>query len=99
VRNLSLKQAKRCEDATTKQCRCRCKGQFHGKGRAQSREEFQALPMDDPHHIPTMTARQGAAKLKRVCGHLYRVIPLWGRDAETWRALMIATDDLRAVAR
>lgn len=54
MRNLTLKQARRCEEAIGKRCRCRCGGALHGARRGGDktpRTWFEALPEDDPHHI------------------------------------------------
>jgi len=64
MKSLTEKQAKRCEEAKTPRCRCRCHGRYHGASRQRdieierditqplTREFFEALPADDPHHIP-----------------------------------------------
>lgn len=59
MRALSYRQASRCETAKNKRCRCRCGGALHGASRlAPSREAFEALPQDDPHHVPTEPERR-----------------------------------------
>jgi hypothetical protein len=53
VRALSARQAMSCEQATSKRCRCRCGGAYHGAARV--RDEYEALaelPDDDPHLPP-----------------------------------------------
>ena len=54
MRPLTARQAGRCEDACGP--RCRCGGALHGANRAGregvSREWLEALPEDDPHHVP-----------------------------------------------
>ena len=63
MRSLSLRQAARCEAAQHPRCRCRCHGAAHGRRRLDDlfaeplpadlgREFFEALPADDPHHLP-----------------------------------------------
>jgi len=54
LRKLSESQARRCENACTPRCRCRCGGALHGAGRLTAdapRELFEQLPADDPHKI------------------------------------------------
>jgi hypothetical protein len=59
MRALSYRQASVCETAKHKRCRCRCGGQMHGASRlTPSREAFEALPADDPHHVPNEGERQ-----------------------------------------
>lgn len=68
MRRLSEKQARQCENALTKRCRCRCGGALHGANRNRkedvepelssadgtaAREFFEGLPGDDPHRIRT----------------------------------------------
>lgn len=58
MRALSEAQASQCENATCKQCRCRCGGAYHGaartpiEGSGSIRAWFNALPEDDPHYLP-----------------------------------------------
>lgn len=49
-RALGQRQARRCEEAVTDNCRCRCGGQFHGAMRGRVTE----LPEGDPHR-PALT--------------------------------------------
>jgi hypothetical protein len=60
MRALSLRAAQACEYALNKSCKCRCGGKLHGARRIErvydelpTRDDFQALPADDPHHLPT----------------------------------------------
>ncbi len=56
MRALSERAASSCEHATTKRCQCRCGGALHGVGRTvkdAGRWPYEALPQDDPHHLPT----------------------------------------------
>ena len=67
MRALSLRQAGRCEAAQHEKCRCRCHGIAHGRQRERepaslSREFFEALPIDDPHRLPTDEERKAANK-------------------------------------
>ena len=59
MRALSQRQAQTCEEACHPRCRCRCGGALHGASRGGSQEDgsvdrsfFEALPEDDPHHLP-----------------------------------------------
>jgi len=55
MRKLTLKQAKACENARTKRCRCRCGGAYHGAARDESGAYdpgfFADLPDGDPHKM------------------------------------------------
>ena len=74
LRALSLRQAQTCEEARSPRCRCRCHGSLHGGHAAADpdgdspvydRAFFEALPADDPHHLPTEVerkARKGASR-------------------------------------
>ena len=71
MRALSLRQARNCENAKHPRCKCRCHGVLHGASRSQvmteaqpSRAWFEALPADDPHHLPTKEERR-AKRRKR----------------------------------
>ena len=44
-RRLALRDAQRCEDATTPRCACRCRGRLHGAKRGS----VLALDASDPH--------------------------------------------------
>jgi hypothetical protein len=48
-RALGERAAKRCEDATTPRCACRCNGAFHGAKRIGAGETVWELPQHDPH--------------------------------------------------
>ena len=68
-RALSVTAANRCENAVGGRCRCRCEGAAHGRALAASddgldRTEFERLPADDPHHLPTESEREQAKKPK-----------------------------------
>lgn len=51
MKQLSERQASRCEHAKNKRCRCRCGGAAHGVSRGNGTEFFNRLPEDDPHKI------------------------------------------------
>lgn len=53
MKQLSQKQASRCEEAKEPVCKCRCGGALHGAKRGKGAEFFDSLPADDPHHIPS----------------------------------------------
>lgn len=66
MRQLSERQARRCEEAEHPKCRCRCHGLLHGGKRwktldddapAPDRAFFEQLPEEDPHYLK---ARPGA---------------------------------------
>jgi hypothetical protein len=69
LRRLSESQARRCEEACDKRCRCRCGGALHGAKRARKfagttpREWFEQLPEDDPHKV--RERRETPAQRKR----------------------------------
>jgi len=87
MRELSYKQAARCETAKHPKCKCRCHGLLHGvwKERADATAEnttgvfgvepdldyFNSLPGDDPHHISTEEERKQKQREKR-----WRQLPL-----------------------
>jgi hypothetical protein len=55
MRNLTQRQAQRCEDAKSKRCRCRCGGTMHGVARG----DVLALDEGDAHHAePPKDKRQ-----------------------------------------
>ena len=47
MKSLTYRQASACENATTRRCRCRCAGRYHGAGRG----EVVALGAGDPHAV------------------------------------------------
>ena len=55
MKQLSERQARNCEEAKGHVCRCRCKGALHGARRngkeKLTRDFFEQLPEDDPHHL------------------------------------------------
>jgi hypothetical protein len=54
AKRLSESQARRCEEARTARCRCRCGGLMHGAKRIPAdapRGAYEALPPDDPHQV------------------------------------------------
>lgn len=54
MRPLTEKQARSCEYAKTKRCRCRCGGALHGAGRLAADapgREFELLPESDSHRL------------------------------------------------
>jgi hypothetical protein len=58
MRNLSERQARNCEEALGKVCRCRCGGALHGAKRSGGsstptpRAFFEELDEEDPHYLP-----------------------------------------------
>lgn len=70
MKALSKRQARNCETALGKTCRCRCGGVNHGGMRhliEKDREVegyFEALPEDDPHHVRSKEERR---RLRRIC--------------------------------
>lgn len=71
MRNLSLRQASRCETAKTPHCKCRCGGALHGARRQLAEQGytppdfFETLPEDDPHHVDSAEAKKQKRKAKR----------------------------------
>lgn len=68
----------RCEGATTppSRCRCRCKGLCHGRrlvAQGAGREAYEALPVTDPHHLPTSAERRTVRREQRVLGRQVRL--------------------------
>ena len=62
---LSYFAAARCENACTTRCRCRCGGVAHGRNvdtAVASREFFESLPADDPHHLAPKRERARRAR-------------------------------------
>ncbi len=54
MRPLTEKQARSCENAKKKRCRCRCGGALHGAGRLLAtapRWKFELLPELDPRRL------------------------------------------------
>lgn len=54
MRPLTEKQARSCEHANTKRCRCLCSGALHGAGRFAAdapRREFEVLSETDAHRL------------------------------------------------
>lgn len=77
MRALSLAQAHRCETAQHTVCRCRCAGALHGAAREQlsvytGRDFYEALPKDDPHHLPDPAEKRQKARDARVKRKLTR---------------------------
>jgi len=48
-------------------CRCRCGGRLHGAKRAQGDDQnfFEALPAEDPHHVPDAVERKQRRRMRR----------------------------------
>jgi hypothetical protein len=65
LRSLSRRQADRCELALEPACKCRCGGVKHGAKRGSGIAFFNALPVDDPHYIPSKEARAAEKKRQR----------------------------------
>ncbi len=54
MRELSVRQVRRCENAKSKRCRCRCGGKLHGVARIPldaPRDAFEDLPQGDAHKL------------------------------------------------
>jgi hypothetical protein len=67
-RTLSHAEIVNCENAKESRCRCRCRGLLHGAKRVSvdsGVEGFYALPVDDPHHLPSPSERKATARTKR----------------------------------
>lgn len=62
MRALSWRAAMTCEHAKSppSKCQCRCGGAAHGKGRTtgDDRAAYEALPREDPHHLPDKKEKQ-----------------------------------------
>ena len=74
-RALSLAEARECENAQGPVCKCRCGGALHGSKRIRDDapiEEFQALPADDAHHLPTKDEQRKRARLVRAIKRAHR---------------------------
>lgn len=57
-KQLSIRQAERCETAREPVCKCRCGGKLHGAKRGSGRSFFEELPEDDPHHIDSAAVKR-----------------------------------------
>jgi hypothetical protein len=79
MRALSWRQASRCESARGGKCRCRCGGLLHGSKRIEQpeREFFEALPAEDPHHLPDAEERKQRRNSARKQARLQRELPLF----------------------
>lgn len=97
MRALSLRAAQNCENALKPRCHCRCGGQLHGARRLErdgatlpEREDFEQLPADDPHHLPTEAERKAkreAAKSRAAKRRaLLRRLEVANLDVKHWRA-------------
>lgn len=64
MRSLSFRQISDCEHARTNRCRCRCGGKLHGIKRGDGETFFEALPVDDPHFLPTEEERKTRKRTK-----------------------------------
>jgi hypothetical protein len=50
LRTITERQARACENAHDRRCRCRCGGVLHGAGRIRDDESLtDRLPAEDPH--------------------------------------------------
>jgi hypothetical protein len=58
VRALSATAASKCEHATSRRCRCRCGGAYHGAARVDDPEALYLLDDGDPHLPALGTGRQ-----------------------------------------
>lgn len=72
-KQLSDRQAQRCEEAIGDVCHCRCGGAFHGAKRGGTagdgtidRAFFETLPKDDPHYLPSAAAKRLTKEIKRL---------------------------------
>lgn len=65
MRALGHSEAVECETAAGDTCKCRCNGAYHGARRlgTMTVEDFQNLPLTDPHHLPN--AEELAASKER----------------------------------
>lgn len=68
-KQLSFRQAQRCEEAREPVCKCRCGGRLHGAKRngasGGSREFFETLPEDDPHHVDSADQRREKRNVRK----------------------------------
>jgi hypothetical protein len=66
MKELSLRQAQRCEEAREPVCKCRCGGRLHGaKRNGGSASFFGELPEDDPHHVDTPAQKREKRNAKK----------------------------------
>lgn len=69
---LSQFAANNCENAKNDVCHCRCNGALHGARRLKTNEtgdtdptEFEKLPEDDPHFVPSKKRAKELAKERK----------------------------------
>lgn len=68
MKKLTEHQAKKCEEAREESCHCRCGGQMHGGKRGGGNAPmsfYYALPVDDPHYVPSPERRKEIQQEKR----------------------------------
>lgn len=70
---LTEAQATKCELAQEPRCRCRCGGKLHGARRVGTRQEFEALPENDPHKVAPLAPR-ASVSVRRVLGHALKYV-------------------------
>jgi len=80
-KDLSAKQAQRCEEAIGDVCHCRCGGALHGSRRGGTNADgsidrvfFEALPADDPHYLPSAAVKKTQQQKERQIKSLERRI-------------------------
>jgi hypothetical protein len=69
---LSQFAANNCENAKNDVCHCRCNGALHGARRLKTNDagdtdpiEFEKLPEDDPHFVPSKKRAKELAKERK----------------------------------
>lgn len=62
MKNLSIKQAQKCEDAKEPLCKCRCKGALHGAKRGSVRK----LAFGDPHSLVKQCPKCGGTGKRKM---------------------------------
>lgn len=65
MKQLSMKQATRCEAAKTPRCKCRCGGKLHGTNRGLDSVFFASLPESDPHRAMERAERPPRQRKQR----------------------------------
>lgn len=82
IKPLSFREAERCENAREPACKCRCGGAKHGAKRGTGeqlgfRSFYEALPDEDPHHIPSDKERKELGALRSMRASLSRAKARW----------------------
>lgn len=72
MKAMSQSMANSCENAKNKTCNCRCGGALHGAKRLATTvtgdtlpTEFEKLPEDDPHFVPSKKRAKELAKERK----------------------------------